>query len=209
MLHLRNKAILSILTIAAMIVLMSSLGVLTQSVLAQKNATATSSASSTAAKKTSDNFLTYQNPTYGIKIQYPSDWTISQTGLTDYNNIVAFYSPLGNLSDMSPQRLLLSRTHYSQNISLNDYSKLINDTLKEPGLQIVESKAITLTGGATAHRVVFIPPAGNAPFKPEIMLVWTAKGDNIYTLSYNGDAAKYQTFLPAIEKMIASFEITK
>jgi eukaryotic-like serine/threonine-protein kinase len=209
MLYRKNKAILSILTIAAMIVLMSSLGVLTQSVLAQKNATTTSSASSTAAKKTSDNFLTYQNPTYGIKIQYPSDWTVSQTGLRDYTNIVAFYSPLGNLSDTIPQQLLLSKTHYSQNIALNDYSKLVNDTLKQPGIQIVESKSLMLTGGAIAHRVVFIPPAGNAPFKPEIMLVWTAKGDNIYTLSYNGDAAKYQTFLPAIEKMIASFEITK
>jgi eukaryotic-like serine/threonine-protein kinase len=209
MLYRKNKAILSILTIAAMIVLMSSLGVLTQSVLAQKNATTTSSASSTAAKKTSDNFLTYQNPTYGIKIQYPSDWTVSQTGLRDYTNIVAFYSPLGNLSDTIPQQLLLSKTHYSQNIALNDYSKLVNDTLKQPGIQIVESKSLMLTGGAIAHRVVFLPPAGNAPFKPEIMLVWTAKGDNIYTLSYNGDAAKYQTFLPAIEKMIASFEITK
>lgn len=208
MLYRKNKAILSILTIAAMIVLMSSLGVLKQSVLAQKNTTTTSFASSTAAK-TMNNFLTYQNPTYGIKIQYPSDWTISQTGLRDYTNIVAFYSPLGNLSDTIPQQLLLSRTHYSQNIALNDYSKLVNDTLKQPGIQIVESKSIMLTGGAIAHRVVFIPPAGNAPFKPEIMLVWTAKGDNIYTLSYNGDAAKYHIFLPTIEKMIASFEIIK
>jgi eukaryotic-like serine/threonine-protein kinase len=209
MLYRKNKTILSILTIAAMTVLMSSLGVLTQSVLAQKNATTTSSASSTAANKTSNNFLTYQNPTYGVKIQYPSDWTVSQTGLRDYTNIVAFYSPLGNLSDTIPQQLLLSKTHYSQNIALNDYSKLVNDTLKQPGIQIVESKSIMLTGGASAHRVVFIPPAGNAPFKPEIMLVWTAKGDNIYTLSYNGDAAKYHIFLPTIEKMIDSFEITK
>lgn len=208
MLRCTNKAILSILTIAAMMVLISSLGMLKQPVLAQKNATATTSSSSTTAKAM-NNFLTYQNPTYGIKIQYPSDWTMSQTGLRDYTNIVAFYSPLGNLSDMIPQRLLLSRTHYSQNISLNDYSKLVNDTLKQPGIQIVESKSITLTGGVLAHRVVFIPPAGNAPFKPEIMLVWTAKGDNIYTLSYNGDAAKYHIFLPTIEKMIDSFEITK
>ena len=191
-----------------MMVLISPLGMLKQPILAQKNATATTSSSSTTAKAM-NNFLTYQNPTYGIKIQYPSDWTMSQTGLRDYTNIVAFYSPLGNLSDMIPQRLLLSRTHYSQNISLNDYSKLVNDTLKQPGIQIVESKSITLTGGVLAHRVVFIPPAGNAPFKPEIMLVWTAKGDNIYTLSYNGDAAKYHIFLPTIEKMIDSFEITK
>jgi hypothetical protein len=208
MLHRRNKVILCILTIVAMMVLISPLCMLKQPILAQKNATATTSSSSTIAKAM-NNFLTYQNPTYGIKIQYPSDWTMSQTGLRDYTNIVAFYSPLGNLSDIIPQQLLLSRTHYSQNISLNDYSKLVNDTLKQPGLQIIESKSITLTGGAMAHRVVFIPPAGSAPFKPEIMVVWTAKGDNIYTLSYNGDAAKYHIFLPIIEKMIDSFEITK
>jgi eukaryotic-like serine/threonine-protein kinase len=208
MLHRRNKVILCILTIVAMMVLISPLCMLKQPILAQKNATATTSSSSTIAKAM-NNFLTYQNPTYGIKIQYPSDWTMSQTGLADYNNIVAFYSPLGNLSDMIPQRLLLSRTHYSQNISLNDYSKLVNDTLKQPGIQIVESKSITLTGGVLAHRVVFIPPAVNAPFKPVIMLVWTAKGDNAYTLLYSGDAARYHIFLPIIEKMIDSFEITK
>jgi hypothetical protein len=208
MLHRRNKVILCILTIVAMMVLISPLCMLKQPILAQKNATATTSSSSTIAKAM-NNFLTYQNPTYGIKIQYPSDWTMSQTGLADYNNIVAFYSPLGNLSDMIPQRLLLSRTHYSQNISLNDYSKLVNDTLKQPGIQIVESKSITLTGGVLAHRVVFIPPAVNASFKPVIMLVWTAKGDNAYTLLYSGDAARYHIFLPIIEKMIDSFEITK
>jgi hypothetical protein len=40
------------------------------------------------------------------------------------------------------------------------------------------------------------------------MLVWTAKGNNIYTLSFNGDAAKYSHYLPIIQKMIDSFEIT-
>ena len=97
MLYRKNEAILSILTITTMIVLISSVGVLKQSVLAQKNANITNASSSSTAAKTMNNFLTYQNPTYGIKIQYPSDWTISQTGLRDYTNIVAFYSPLGNL----------------------------------------------------------------------------------------------------------------
>lgn len=192
--------------------LSSSLTLLKQSALAQKNATTTTIAPSPSSPptKTTNNFLTYQNPTYGIKIQYPPDWTESQTGLRAYTNIVAFYSPLENLSDMFPQQLLLSRTHYSKNITLNDYSNLVNATLKQPGVQIVESKPITLTGGNPAHRVVFIPPSGNnTPFKPEIMLVWTARGNNVYTISYNADAAKYSLSLPTIQKMINSFEITK
>jgi eukaryotic-like serine/threonine-protein kinase len=172
----------------------------------------TTSSSSNATKPTplptASNFLTYQNPTDGIKIQYPSDWTASQTGLRDYTNIVAFYSPLQNLTAV-PEQLLLSRTHYSQSVTLNDYSKLVNETLKQPGVQIVETKEITLTSGSPAHSVVFIPHSSNTPFKIQIMLVWTAKGDNIYTLTFNAEDAKYALYLPTIQKMINSFEITE
>jgi PsbP-like protein len=165
----------------------------------------TRSASQQPPPITTSNFLTYLNTAYGIKIQYPSDWTASQTGLRDYTNIVAFYSPLENLTTIIPEYLLLSRTHYSTNVTLNDYSKLVNATLHQPGIRIVESKPISVAGGNPAHRVVFMPPAVNVPFKPEIMLVWTAKGNNIYTLSFNGDASKYSQYLPIIQKMIDSF----
>lgn len=177
--------------------------------MGQKTITSSSSnATKPTPLPTASNFLTYQNPTYGIKIQYPSDWTASQTGLRDYTNIVAFYSPLHNLTAV-PEQLLLSRTHYSQSVTLNDYSKLVNETLKQPGVQILEAKQITLTSGSPAHSVVFIPPSGNTSFKIQIMLVWTAKGDNIYTLAYNAEAAKYALYLPTIQKMINSFEITE
>jgi eukaryotic-like serine/threonine-protein kinase len=179
-----------------------------QQAMAQKTTTSSFSATKPTPPPTTSNFLTYQNPTYGIKIQYPSDWTMSQTGLRDYTNIVAFYSPLQNLTAV-PSQFLLSRTHYSQNITLNDYGKLVNATLQQPGVQIVESKPFTLGDGTPAHSTVFIPPSGNVPFRPEIMLVWTVKGSNVYTLLYNGEAAKYSFYLPTIQKMINSFEITK
>jgi hypothetical protein len=44
------------------------------------------------SKNNSNNLLTYQNTVYGIKIQYPSDWRVSENGMRDYTNIVAFYS---------------------------------------------------------------------------------------------------------------------
>jgi len=181
-----------------------------QQATAQKTTTSSFSATKSTPLPATSNFLTYQNqnPTYGIKIQYPSDWTMSQAGLRDYTNIVAFYSPLQNLTAV-PSQFLLSRTHYSQNITLNDYGKLVNATLQQPGVQIVESKPFTLGDGTPAHSIVFIPPSGSVPFKPEIMLVWTVKGSNVYTLLYNGEAAKYSFYLPTIQKMINSFEITK
>ena len=84
---------------------------------------------------------------------------MSKTGLRDYTNIVAFYSPLQNLTAV-PSQFLLSRTHYSQNITLNDYGKLVNATLQQPTkkYRIVESKPFTLGDGTPAHSIVFIPP---------------------------------------------------
>ena len=38
------------------------------------------SASTTAANATSANFLTYENSTWGIKIQYPSNWVKQTSG---------------------------------------------------------------------------------------------------------------------------------
>src|SRR5690242_7831040 len=75
-----------------------------QQATAQKKTTTSSfSATKPTPPPTTSNFLTYQDPTYGIKIQYPSDWTMSKTGLRDYTNIVAFYSPLQNLTAVPSQ----------------------------------------------------------------------------------------------------------
>jgi hypothetical protein len=133
-------------------------------------------------------------------------FSIAKKGNSQNVNSCAIYSSK-NISTLSIL-LRANNTHYSTNVTLNDYSKLVNATLQQPGVRIVESKPISVAGGNPAHRVVFIPPAVNTPFKPEIMLVWTAKGNNIYTLSFNGDAAKYSHYLSIIQKMIDSFEIT-
>jgi hypothetical protein len=165
------------------------------------------------SNKTIGNFTPYEDPNDGIKIQYPSDWTVSETGLRDHTNVVAFYSPLENPSDAISEHVLISLIHYSQNIALDDYGKLVNDTLTQPDIQTIESKAITLASGLPTHAIVFKPPSsavGNSALvKPEIMLLWTVKGNNVYTISYNAEAAKYSKYLPIVEKMIDSFEITK
>jgi hypothetical protein len=159
-------------------------------------------------KNNSNNLLTYQNTVYGIKIQYPSDWRVSENGMRDYTNIVAFYSPLENLADRVPEHLTLSRVDYSQNITLDQYNKFLNSTLKNiPGVQIIESNPIDLAGHP-GYKVVYLSLPSNLPFKFQDMLIWTIIGGKVYNISFNAEAAKYPTFLPTIQKMINSFQIT-
>jgi len=159
-----------------------------------------------ASAQTNSNFLTYQNPSQGIKMQYPSSWMASQSGLRVFSDIVGFYAPFGNLSDVLTGGLVLSLRHYSQNITLDGYNNLINNSLKQPGVQIIESNASTLAGNP-AHKTVFLASSGSGSFKIETMLVWTVKGNNVYTISFNSEAAKYATYLPVVQKMINTIEI--
>ena len=131
---------------------------------------------------------------------------VSQNGLRVFSDIVGFYAPFGNLSDVVTGGLIISIRHYSQNITLDDYNTLIDNSLKQPSVQIIESNPSTLTGNP-AHKTVFLASSGSGPFKIETMLVWTVKGNNVYTISFNSEAAKYATYLPVVQKMINTFEI--
>lgn len=159
-----------------------------------------------ASALTNTNFLTYENPTLGVKIQYPATWIESQNGLKDFSDVVGFYAPFGNLSDISTGTLIVSIRHYSHNITLDGYNSLINNLLKQPNVRAIQSNPFTLAE-SPAHKVVFLasPPG---LLKMETMLVWTVKGNNVYIISFNSEPSKYPTYASIVDKMIDTFEIT-
>jgi len=156
---------------------------------------------------TTPDFLTYENPLVGIKMQYPSNWTVSSTALRDYNDVVAFYSPLQNLSDALPAQLVLSMVRYSQNVSLDEYTNLSLSALNQSQQFIVNvSNPFTLANNP-AHKIIFsaISPTDQVNFN--VMQIWTSIGDKLYILSYNAEAPKFLKNLPIIEQMLQSVEI--
>jgi hypothetical protein len=155
---------------------------------------------------TNPNFLTYENPTLGLKIEYPATWIESPNGLKDFSDVVGFYAPFGNLSDISTGTLIVSIRHYSHNITLDGYNSLINNLLKQPNVQTIQSNPFTVAE-SPAHKVVFSTSAPGL-LKMETMLVWTVKGNNVYIISFNSEPSKYPTYAPIVDKMIDTFQIT-
>jgi hypothetical protein len=163
--------------------------------------------SSISNTTTTSDFLTYENLLLGIKMQYPSNWTVSSSALRDYNDVVAFYSPLQNLSDTLPAQLVLSMVRYSQNISLDEYTNLSLSALNRSQQFIVnESNPFTLANNP-AYKIIFsaISPTDQVNFN--VMQIWTSIGDKLYILSYNAEASKFSKNLPTIEQMLQSVEI--
>jgi hypothetical protein len=168
-----------------------------------------------ASAQTNDGiFLTYQSHTYGFKIQYPSNWEkleFTQGIEEEHRNIVVnFLSPAGGASNTFREYLIIEvRNLTSQDTSLGQYiDTQINLRQALPNFSLSESTPTSLTGGYPAHKIVYTysnPIVGIT----KAMEILTIKHDKLYFLSYSGDATKYGIYLPIVQKMIDSFQITK
>jgi hypothetical protein len=152
-------------------------------------------------------FLTYQSTPYRIKMMYPSDWRLSRS-LPHYTTIATFVSPLENVRDPLPVTFRISVVNYVSNITTNEYTNSVLNSSKALGSQvrIVESKPITLSG-MPAYILSIIPNA-NQPIKFAFMSEWTVKGHNVYLLTYTAPITKFSKYLPTVQKMLASVQIT-
>jgi hypothetical protein len=159
-------------------------------------------------------FLTYNNSDVGIKIEYPNNWRVSTPGFEDYSQIVSFFSPLENLTDVFPARVIISQQSYVQNVTLGAYTNITLNQSQALGVNITESKPTKLSG-QDAHQLVTTLGAGGNEFTAttpapisKVMQVWTVQDNKVYILYYIADEPKYSAYLPIIQKMIDSFVIS-
>ena len=156
---------------------------------------------SESAKTAPSDFLTYENPDYGVKIKYPSDW--QQTETEDL--IVAFLSPKTDASDAVQENLGLTMNDLAgQGLTLQKYNEIAIEQLKQtfPDIKIIESGS-TVLSNIPAYKVVFT--ASNLKF----MQAWIIKNNLAYIWSFVSTESSYSDYLGTIQTMLDSFEITR
>jgi hypothetical protein len=130
-------------------------------------------------------FLTYQNSTYGIKIRYPSDWSVEEAeekpekdaviGIVyiyppiaaDPKVITYFYVGTWDLARKTTNIDLLARN-------------AVYAWRAEQGFKLISANAKTTLAGKPAYAIVRL----------------------------STDATKYDDFVPEVQKMISAFELT-
>lgn len=161
-----------------------------------------------AQEQTKGNFLTYTNSTYGIKIQYSSDWLFkeSNTSNNSVQTIVSF-APSQLVRNTSSNALAVLTIAIQSlpfhNLSLDTYTNLNVNNLRQsnPGFKIIDSNN-TILAGSPAHKITYTTANG---FKT--MAVYTIKGDKAYLIEYiTRPVATFSTYLPTAQKMIDSFQ---
>jgi hypothetical protein len=174
----------------------------------QTNATIPTSTNQTNA------ILTYQNNSYGIRIQYPANWTKDEQDFDPNDNIttniVAFYSPVENSSDTYSDNLVIFMTRLSnQSMTLKEYATSRITAYKTlTDFNLIESNTnITLGGGNNpAYGLIYTYRENSTNYK--IMEIGTIIGDRIYYIKYSAEEKHFSNYLPTIQMMINSLQIT-
>ena len=151
-----------------------------------------------------EQFLTYEDITTGISIQFPSDWEKS----VNLDNFVTFRAQPETDTRVYPAALGLKiQDLASQNVSLQEVTKVQISELKatNPNLKLLESTSTTLAG-KPAHKVVF-SATDNNQVERKAMQLWTVIDDKAILITYKAQPDKYSSYLPTIEKMINSLQV--
>jgi len=150
-------------------------------------------------EETNDDFLTYENPTYGIRMQYPSDWKESPPPGEPQSELLIQLKPPTEeayfaifLYDVNPG------TTPEENTDMNIIG------LQEQ-YQIVESGPTTLAQNNPAYFAVY----DNIENGKRSLALWTLVNNKEYWIEYGALPQAYETFFLIAEQMINSLEIDK
>ncbi len=158
--------------------------------------------------------LTYENSTYGMRIQYPSDWHKEENVSSSSDNnsmlidVVKFSSPSRNASDPFSESLDIKVDNISdiQPMTLAKYANNSIEDLRKD-FKIIELDTNARLSDNPAYKVVYSGVEEGVNL--QAMLILTIKGDKAYIISYNSEPTRFSNYLPTLQKMINSFQITK
>jgi tetratricopeptide (TPR) repeat protein len=179
----------------------------------------TDSSNSTSVINTIDNntanasFLTYQNSTFGITVQYPSDWIY-----VGHNTILDPLSqPVVTFSPMEPSDTTLARIWITPLPVVGEEQKASLDQIAERTIELDqqtlqdfklnESGPITLKDGTAAHMhsYSYTDPDFGRTDALDILMI---KSNNLYAIEYFAEPQMYPIHLPKFQTMLDSLETT-
>ncbi|MGB7954422.1 MAG: PsbP-related protein, partial [Candidatus Nitrosopolaris sp.] len=159
--------------------------------------------------KSTTNFLQYANSTYGIKLQYPSSWDKEENGTKqDTETDVVTFSPPAINSNASLD-ISIDDISDEKGIALAQYASSGVSDLKQSlkNFKLVGLSTNSVLAGLPAYKSIYTYVDQNTIFKD--MEIGAIKGDKVYILTYEAGMNEYDKYLPVIQELINSFQVTK
>jgi PsbP-like protein len=164
------------------------------------NSAIQNSTTPTTAIASDNSFKTYENSTYGIKIQYPSTWIVKQSPLNETGKTgVRFVSPTG---------VAAVAIYYSPwpNITFNEgIGNMLNAFNSANDLKLIESTPTVLAANP-AYKFVYTEMVPEHGAIKEMTIV-THIDSKLFQFLYTGLLSDYANHLPAVQRMVDTFQV--
>jgi hypothetical protein len=153
-------------------------------------------------------FKTYTDPEGRFEVGYPENWYVNEEPSRTRKNItVQFDYDKPKISadgdDVAlPSIRIIVRDSLPDEISLDELSnKFINSASLNP-LASIEKSGYANLSGYTAYSMEFI--VQNESSK----MIWTLRDSKVYLIEYKANSQDYETYLPAFQQMVSTFDIS-
>lgn len=165
-------------------------------------------------------FLMYENPTYGISMQYPSDWRIKNMTISiiknkkkkknmtrkkkrrkEYDNttqIVEFDTP--SADSLLVTIVKLDKPNYNLKQFLDEKIQELNIYTD----RVEEASTNSILANQPAYSLIYT----DTTTWDKVKEVGTIIGDKVYILTYSTNTQNYSIYLATVDMMIDSFQIT-
>lgn len=159
-----------------------------------------------------DSFLPYNNSEYGIRMNYPSDWSYQEVQAPTDATIIPIVNMFPPISD-DPNAvtfLQIGIEELETPFSIDEYSRSIINGYRESMLNfdLVSSNTSNTLSVLPTYEIVFTDSANGTDRK--LMEVRALDSDNnrVYYLLFNTEESRYDLFVSALESMIDSFQLS-
>ena len=152
----------------------------------------------------------YDNKTYGIGIQYPSNWTIQTSNAAGMpNNIATFMTPAGPSSNHTGTISIYLDRDYNTIKNLKDYAHFRLNTYENStnfaSFRLLELSMDSFLAGNPAYKLIGTYERNSDLQK--LIEVGTIIGNKAYIIQFIADATQFPNYLSTVQKMINSLRV--
>ncbi|HYZ59645.1 MAG TPA: PsbP-related protein [Nitrososphaeraceae archaeon] len=159
------------------------------------------------------NFLTYENPIYGISIEYPSAWTYLEqeeesSANTTIFSIVDIAPPISEDPNVATN-FQMGIENLQSPISLDQYARtVINSYRGNLNFSLISVDLNSTLSGRPAYQIIFTDVTEDGIERKSIERGTVDEVNNrVYYVAFNTETSMYEKFLPIVQTMMNSLKL--
>ena len=160
-----------------------------------------------------ESFITYSIPIYGFDMEYPSDWSFSESEIppdaTAYS-VVNFVPPISADPNLGTNLLVgIENFEVGQTPSLDQYARSSINAYKNSyaNFSLDSVRTNSTMSGMPAYEIVFTDDSAGVTRKSIDRGFIDEANNRTFYLIFSADNSRYDQFLPIIQEVFDSFDL--